>query len=735
MSRAKSSAVSILLFLSAIFLMNFIFPACQDKAPEETPGIVPQPEAQYIVASDNTIVLKGTGFQSSDTFRLTRKETGIQTYIRECEPVADGAKLKLTANFATGNYEIVIIKGQEVQMYGEALITNPKYTSAEPELFYLTSANHPRLLLDDDEFSSLKTKISSGNPQVLVKLHENVMEMAEAACSAAPLVYELDAAGKRLLSVSQAALTRVFSCAYAYRYTGNKKYLDKAETDLNTVCSFQDWNADTHYLDVAEMCTAVAFGYDWLHKDLKPETLKKIEKSVVDYAFIPADKEEINSTFYGKTTNWNQVCNGGLVCAALAIYETAEAKSRIIINNALSTNKTCMEAIYPPTGNYPEGYGYWGYGTGYEALMLSVLESATNSDGGLTKIQGFNTTAEWLMYMGGPVGVFNFGDNGPTATPNVATWYFAAKYNSPALLNNDIHILENNGYKWQDRLLPMVLAFASRIDFNKIAPPVKKVWAGQGISPVVLIRDGWNWNESDTYLAIKGGAGNVSHGHLDGGSFVYDYKGVRWAADMGPQTYATAEKTFAELGWGNFWSRGQNSKRWWCIRLNNFYHNTLTVNENLHKVSGVAKITQVIDNATEQGAVVDMTEVLVDGLTSAIRTIKYVNGRELVVTDDLKALAVSAANIRWTMLTPSAPEIRNDGILLTNNGRKMLLSATSSDGSAVTYKVFEHNDKVQYDHVKGSWEDGINGYYRVGFTASIPAGKGCVYTTKLTPVE
>ena len=32
------------------------------------------------------------------------------------------------------------------------------------------------------------------------------------------------------------------------------------------------------------------------------------------------DKEEINSTFYGKTTNWNQVCNGGLVCAALAVF-------------------------------------------------------------------------------------------------------------------------------------------------------------------------------------------------------------------------------------------------------------------------------------------------------------------------------------------------------------------------------------------------------------------------------
>ena len=396
-----------------------------------------------------------------------------------------------------------------------------------------------------------------------------------------------------------------------------------------------------------------------------------------------------------------------------------------------------MQTIYSPTGNYPEGYGYWAYGTGYEALMLSALETTVNSDSQLSNVQGFDKTAEWLLYMAGPNGAFSFGDNTPKMTPMLATWYFAAKYNNPSLIFNDLYVLEQSNYVWRDRLLPMVLTYASRIDLSNVSKPSRTVWAGEGASPVVLIRKGWNWNETDTYLAIKGGAGNVSHGHLDGGSFIYDYNGVRWADDIGPQTYATAEKYFADNSWGNFWSRGQNSKRWWCVRLNNLYHNTITINESLHKVAGVAKISQVLETATEQGAVLDMTEVLADAMSNAVRTIKLVDARELVVVDDLKALSTlsSAANVRWTMLTPAAPEVRNDGIVLTKNGKKMLLTAVSSDNSPVTYKVFEQNQNSNYDHVKGSWEDGIYGYYRVGFTASLSAGSGCVYTTKLTPIE
>ena len=56
--------------------------------------------------------------------------------------------------------------------------------------------------------------------------------------NATALTYKLDASNKRILDVSRDALLRIFTCAYAYRMTGNPKYLTKAETDMNAVCNF-----------------------------------------------------------------------------------------------------------------------------------------------------------------------------------------------------------------------------------------------------------------------------------------------------------------------------------------------------------------------------------------------------------------------------------------------------------------------------------------------------------------
>ncbi|MFR6034814.1 MAG: hypothetical protein ACLUKN_17550 [Bacilli bacterium] len=42
-------------------------------------------------------------------------------------------------------------------------------------------------------------------------------------------------------------------------------------------------------------------------------------------------------------------------------------------------------------------------------------------------------------------------------------------------------------------------------------------------NPVALVRTNWNIGEG-LYLGIKGGKGNLSHAHLDAGSFVFDSK-------------------------------------------------------------------------------------------------------------------------------------------------------------------------------------------------------------------
>ena len=89
--------------------------------------------------------------------------------------------------------------------------------------------------------------------------------------------------------------------------------------------------------------------------------------TLLKFAFQQAQNKNWNLNFYEATNNWNQVCNGGLVCAALASYENNPSEAKDMIEKALESNKPALEVMYSPDGNYPEGSGYWCYGTLYQA--------------------------------------------------------------------------------------------------------------------------------------------------------------------------------------------------------------------------------------------------------------------------------------------------------------------------------------------------------------------------------
>lgn len=166
------------------------------------------------------------------------------------------------------------------------LLVTPVAGAAEQEQYDFSAAakkSHPRLIFNDKEFKQLKKDIWKN--QYLKAMHESVMAVADnPGTRKRPLEYKFDASGRRLLAVSRAALKRISVNAYAYRYSGDKCYLAAAEEDILTVCNFPDWH-EIHYLDVAEMATAVAIGYDWLYKDMKPSTRELAVRKIIDYAF------------------------------------------------------------------------------------------------------------------------------------------------------------------------------------------------------------------------------------------------------------------------------------------------------------------------------------------------------------------------------------------------------------------------------------------------------------------
>lgn len=591
----------------------------------------------------------------------------------------------------------------------------------------LTADNHPRLLMNAEAFTALKAKVDANTSANLTLLHNTIMSVCNSkGMNAAALTYKLDSSNKRILDVSRDALLRIFSCAYAYRMTGDAKYLTKAEADINAVCNFPDWNSKRHFLDVGEMAAAVAFGYDWLYNELSESTRTKAANAMSKFAFQQAQNKNWNLNFYEATNNWNQVCNGGLVCAALASYETNPTEAKDMIEKALASNKPALEVMYSPDGNYPEGSGYWCYGTIYQVLMLAALESTLGSDDGLSDTPGFSKTAEYMLYMTGLNSrFFNYSDCAPSSTAALASWWFADKYNNPSLLYNELKMLKNGEYAScaENRLLPMLMAFANNLNLDAVSAPSNKLWSGKGETPVVMVHTDWTYTDTDKYLGIKGGKAGSSHGHMDAGSFVYDAYGVRWSMDFGLQSYTTLESVLSALG-GNLWDMNQSSMRWDVFRLNNLNHSTISINDARHRVNGAATLTTTINTATELGAMFDLTEVVSDQAASATRTVKIVNDRDLVVIDEIKARTDKAAKVRWCMVTPAVPTVESNRIVLTNGSKVMYLTAGGTVRPA--YKTWSTTSENAYDQPNP-------GTYMVGFEATVTANQTATFTTTLTP--
>lgn len=595
----------------------------------------------------------------------------------------------------------------------------------------LTEENHPRLLIGEDAFRNLKAAVLSGPESGAGMMHNVIMETARKMVPSPALEYRLDESGRRLLHVSREALARIFYCSYAYRFSGEREFLEEAERNIRTVCSFKDWNSKKHFLDAGEMAAAVAIGYDWLYKDLGEETRALAVKALREYALDAADKEIWGFNFYESKNNWNQVCNAGLVCAALAIYETCPEFAERMIMKSVETNRPVMKIIYSPDGNYPEGPDYWNYGTSFQVLMLQALTSCLGTDFGLSDTEGFSHTGEYILYTYGAAGgMFNYSDNPRSATTACALWYFADRFGAPELLLNEMRFLKDGRYlDHRERLLPLAMAFSYKIDSGNIGTPAP-VYSAGGITPIAVIHTDWTMSETDKYLGIKCGAASTSHGHQDAGSFVFDAEGVRWAVDLTRESYSELEVAFAKLH-KSIWDMKQDSYRWKIFRYGNRQHNTLTINDADHLVDGRAEFTSIISGRTGKGASLDMTPVVAGEAAQARRTILLKND-DLRITDEITALPEKEAGIRWTLVTEGRPEITRKGILLTADGKQRLLRAKGGR-AGIEYHIWS-GDPADYD-TPVTGERPVTEGSIVGFTTSAAPGSRLTIKTVLKKIE
>lgn len=559
-------------------------------------------------------------------------------------------------------------------LWGRKIKSNDLPETVRPEIAAAVARTaalpHPRLFADAAGFAVLKERIQTDE---LAKTGaEHVRVVADLMLKTQPLVRQLE--GRRLLGVCREALYRINTLAMAYRLYGDKAHLDRAVAELKAVCAFSDWNP-SHYLDTAEMSLAVATGYDWLWNDMDESTRREIADGLRRHGIAAGHQP---AWWIRASNNWGQVCHAGMLAAALVLAEDDVATTGRFVQRCIDCIPYSMKAL-APNGNYPEGPGYWSYGVNFNVVALALLEGTLGSDFGLASLPGFRETGEYRDFVTGPSGLtFNYADGGSGRDTCPAPWWFAQRFNRPDLLayfelaayRKYVARRDKRLATHGSRLFPLTL-FWVRTPSADVATKLPLTWDAQGPVPITVQRSSWNDDEA-MFVGLKGGSPSSNHGHMDGGSFVLDTKGVRWAVDIGAESYHGIEKRGM-----NLWSMQQDSQRWTIYRLGTSSHNTLMLDGCQQWVKGAAKVVKVV-GAPVSEVTLDLSSLYTNATTVVRRGTLAADGKKYELKDVVKGFR-PGGSVRWSMVTRAAATIDGETVTLRQDGQTLRLAQTGRD--------------------------------------------------------
>lgn len=580
-------------------------------------------------------------------------------------------------------------------------------------------ATHPRLFVKRaDAFIKIREVIDQKPEWKMIR--DWIVRDADGVMGQAPVQRAMQ--GMRMQGQHEVE-KRVGLLAAAYRLTEKPEYAERAKRELLAAAAFENWNP-SHFLDTAEMTLGVALGYDWLYDTLDEATRKAVCEAIREKGLKQALAKKY---FWTKgNNNWSQVCWGGMVAGALAVRDQDPALALEIIHQAVTSVPYSIKP-YEPNGSYPEGPGYWTYGTTYYVYMMDLLRKSLGTDFGLYDLPGFAKTGDYINVVTGPSGRFyNYADGGDGRGHLLALWWLALRSGRPDWLRREIQDVREavrlgDPRKTGLRSLPFpVLLLFWYQDMDPQAPNRMPLnWASEGHVPIVVMRTSWD-DPNAGYLATKGGPANQNHGHMDAGSFIYEADGVRWAVDLGAQSYYSIEK----LGM-NLWSSKQDSDRWKIFRLSSLSHNVVTIDGQLHVASGFGKVVTFDSDPRLPHAVINLDEVYAGQAQSVTRACALLPSRTGVIQDRLTGVK-PGAKVRWAMVTAAKScEAQGNDMVLKAGEKSLAVRAVAP--ASVAWKVSDLSKPPN------AWDVANKGESMISFEVEAPADGKIEFRVLLVP--
>lgn len=302
------------------------------------------------------------------------------------------------ATAAQDKQELEAERAANAKLKGEhplVAIAKAKPSSLRKELVGV----HPRVYLTQTDIDALKEK---------AKTQKELWQTAVSRVRA--LTTEPAPAPAQERRVQNEVGIGIAESAFAYKITGDKKYLDAAKKYIDAGISYDIWgyayNKPNVDLAAGHLLYGMGWGYDLLYNDLTPAERTRIREKLVKQARLLHDffKPKSGKT-YAYSQNHTFIPISGLAVTAYALMdEVPEAKewaanSRGIFDRVLAT--------YTEDGYFYESMEYWIFSTPWLVHYMDAHHKATGEDL-YQSTPGFKTAHKYVSHITLPGAEFNF---------------------------------------------------------------------------------------------------------------------------------------------------------------------------------------------------------------------------------------------------------------------------------------------------------------------------------------
>lgn len=530
---------------------------------------------------------------------------------------------------------------------------------------------HPRVIADSQKFAEIKGVIAASTR--LKKNFDRLKNLAKTEILPSPLVKYRTTSSGGGHKTARDLVDRLFTLSLLYKLDASNKevFANRAIREMLNAAKYPHWRPQSA-LDLGEITTAMAVGYDWCFDKMTRAQRRKIRGAILrlgikDYMSTP------NTNWRG---NWNQVIHSGIGIGCMAIKGdtrrdglVAKARNRVEKNLPTGLEK------YSPSGGTEEGVNYWSYGWQYLTYFFQTTLVAEGAYSPLVNKKGLRYSGYFPMYCTDPTDkMWRFADNGKSdlerAMTNWAMWH-GQKYDDDVL-----RWFGNQGHKIEPNCTGKDHAASLLCHTSAGTPPVKRD-RSFGKVGLTTFRSAWQ-NRNALFVGFKwGGRAAGGHTHLDRGSFIITALGHQWSEDIGPDSYSLP-------GYSDF-----DSQRWKYYRCRAEGHNTLVINpsgrirEDQKPLAAPIHDKQSLNSASPF-LITDLSPVY--KIRKVKRGVKLLDREKVIVQDEISSY--KRAVVWWFMHTRARISLSRDrksATLSYGDGKRLWLKIQNP--SAATFIV------------------------------------------------